>query len=156
MVSFNSFVLSVFGDSLNLAEVCFKDKIVVPLGAPPCCFLQPCNKPIITTRNLNFLTIGTKLLVAVKIAILVIEILLSAVGYPRDPGNFIAVDNIHQIVQFPICLVGMYFYTMFIIIAYQVLKKDNKKFLGFIILLQFVFFDCFRLFYVFLAGSTVF
>ena len=81
MVSFNSFVLSVFGDSLNLAEVCFKDKIVVPLGAPPCCFLQPCNKPIITTRNLNFLTIGTKLLVAVKIAVLVIEILLSAVGF---------------------------------------------------------------------------
>jgi len=152
MVCFVKFVVAIFGKEDILVDVCNTKKVVLPLGAPPFCFLQACPKPPISYSNLHLITFFPKLLVVVKVGVFIIEVVLSILQVERTNG-LIGLDTIHLLLQLPIGLVCMYFYTMFLLIANQIINENSKRFLGFVILLLVVFFDCLRIFFIFLTGT---
>jgi len=152
MVCFVKYVVAIFGKEDVLVDVCNAKKVVLPLGAPPFCFLQGCHKPPISYRNLALVTFFPKLLVVVKLVVFVVEVILTVLQVERTNG-FLGLDTIHLILQLPIGLLCMYFYTMFLFIAMQIIGDNSKRFLGFVILLLVVFFDCLRIFFIFLTGT---
>ena len=124
---------------------------MLPIGSPPFICLLPCRKPAVTSANLNMMVFAPVLLLIVKIAILVIDLVFLMISY-KPSGNFIAYDNLHNIIAFPVGLLAIYCYTMFNFIMNDCLEGNNKKFLGIILLLEFILFDCLRLFFIFLTG----
>lgn len=152
MVCFIKYVVAIFGKEDILVDVCNTKKVLLPLGAPPFCFLQGCHKPPISYRNISIITFFPKLLVVVKLVVFIIEVVLTVLQVKRTDG-FLGLDTIHLVLQLPIGLVCMYFYTMFLIIANQIIADNSKRFLGFVILLLVVFFDCLRIFFIFLTGT---
>ena len=110
-------------------------------------------RPTITRRNFAVVAFMPKLLLAYKILLLVIEVIFLVVGH-QPSGEFFALDNLHNILSFPVGLAAIYAYTMFNFIMNDCLAGNTKRFLGIILLLEFILFDCLRLFFIFLTGAT--
>ena len=51
-------------------------------------------------------------------------------------------------------LITIYFYTMFNFVMNNVMAGNSKRFIGVILLVEFILFDCSRLFFIFLTGET--
>ena len=84
-----------------------------------------------------------------KSLILCVEIVYTIIGYVPS-GDFFNLDNLHNIIGIPVGLITIYLYTMYNVVMAQVMEK--KKFIGVILLLEFILFDCTRLFFIFLTG----
>ena len=96
-----------------------------------------------------------KLLLLYKSLILLIEVIYSVLGY-ESSGGFFSLDNLHNIIGIPVGLITIYFYTMFNFVMNKVLEGKSKRFIGVILLIEFVLFDCTRLFFIFLTGNITF
>jgi len=136
----------------NLVNICRKRNTKLPIGSPPFVCLLPFRKPKVSRMNLNLMIFAPALLLAVKIIILVIDLIFLCIGYIPS-GDFIAYDNLHHIIAFPVGLFAIYCYTMFNFIMNDCLEGNSKRFLGIILLLEFILFDCLRLFFIFLTGT---
>ena len=91
------------------------------------------------------------LLLIMKITILAIDLIFLIIGF-KPSGDFIAYDNLHNIISFPVGLLAIYCYTMFNFMMNDCLEGNSKRFLGIILLIEFILFDCLRLFFIFLTG----
>lgn len=152
LVKFIQLSIIMCGGSDNIVSFCRKRKIMLPIGSPPfICFL-PCRKPGVTRAKFNLMVFAPILLLIVKIAILSIDLIFLIVGY-KPSGDFIAYDNLHNIIAFPVGLIAIYCYTMFNFIMNDCLEGNNKRFLGIVLLLEFILFDCLRIFFIFLTGT---
>jgi len=140
------------GGSESIITYCNKRNIRLPIGSPPfVCFL-PCQKPPVNSLNFKLMVSAPVLLLVVKIGILVNELVFAVGGY-NPSGNFFALDNLHNLIAFPVGLVAIYSYTMFNFIMNDCLTGNNKRFLGIVLLVEFILFDCLRLFFIFLTGT---
>ena len=97
------------------------------------------------------MVLAPKLLLLYKSLIFCVEIVYLLVGYTPS-GDFVSLDNIHNILGIPVGLVTIYFYTMFNFVMNKVMAGNSKRFIGVILLLEFILFDCTRLFFIFLTG----
>ena len=93
-----------------------------------------------------------KLLLSFKMLLLAVDLTYLALGYTPS-GDFLAIDNIHNIISFPVGLSAIYAYTMYNFIMNDCLAGNNKRLLGIVLLLEFILFDCLRLFFIFLTGE---
>jgi len=152
LVKFIQLSILLCGGHDNLVSLCRKRNTKLPIGSPPFICLLPCRKPKVSRMNLNLMIFAPALLLVVKIIILVIDLFFLCIGYIPS-GNFIAYDNLHHIIAFPVGLFAIYCYTMFNFIMNDCLEGNNKRFLGIILLLEFILFDCLRLFFIFLTGT---
>jgi len=152
LVKFTQLSILLCGGQENIVSFCRKRKIMLPIGSPPFICLLPCRKPGVSRLNLNLMVFAPFLLLIVKIVILCIELAFLLIGY-QPSGDFIAYDNLHNIIAFPVGLFAIYCYTMFNFIMNDCLEGNNKRFLGIVLLLEFILFDCLRLFFIFLTGT---
>jgi len=152
LVKFIQLSILLCGGEENVVSVCRKRKIQLPIGVPPFICLLPCRKPQVSYWNLNLMIFTPALLLAVKVCILATDLFFIIIGY-NPSGDFIALDNLHHIIAFPVGLLAIYFYTMFNVIMNDCLKGNNKRFLGIVLLAQFILFDCLRLFFIFQTSS---
>jgi len=152
LVKFIQLSILLCGGEENVVSVCRKRKIKLPIGVPPFICLLPCRKPQVSHWNLNLMIFTPALLLAVKVCILATDLFFIIIGYTPS-GDFIALDNLHHIIAFPVGLFAIYFYTMFNVIMNDCLKGNNKRFLGIVLLAQFILFDCLRLFFIFQTSS---
>ena len=97
------------------------------------------------------MVLAPKLLLLYKSLIFCVEIVYLIVGYTPS-GDFVSLDNIHNMLGIPVGLVTIYFYTMFNFVMNKVMAGNSKRFIGVILLLEFILFDCTRLFFIFLTG----
>ena len=153
LVKFIQLSVLLCGGHDNLVNLCRKRNTKLPIGSPPFVCLLPFRKPKVSRMNLNLMIFAPALLLAVKIIILVIDLIFLCIGYIPS-GDFIAYDNLHHIIAFPVGLFAIYCYTMFNFIMNDCLEGNNKRFLGIILLLEFILFDCLRLFFIFLTGIS--
>jgi len=152
LVKFIQLSVLLCGGHDNLVNLCRKRNTKLPIGSPPFVCLLPFRKPKVSRMNLNLMIFAPALLLVVKIIILVIDLIFLCIGYIPS-GDFIAYDNLHHIIAFPVGLFAIYCYTMFNFIMNDCLEGNNKRFLGIILLLEFILFDCLRLFFIFLTGT---
>jgi len=91
-------------------------------------------------------------LLGYKIVLLVVDLTFLAVGH-QPSGGFFDLDNLHNVLSFPVGLLAIYSYTMFNFLMNDCLEGNSKRFLGIVLLLEFILFDCLRLFFIFLTGT---
>ena len=139
----------------SIVNFCNERNIKLPIGSPPFVCLLPLSQPIISSRNIKLMVAAPKLLLLYKSLILLIEIIYSVLGY-ESSGGFFSLDNLHNIIGIPVGLITIYFHTMFNFVMNKVLEGKSKRFIGVILLLEFVLFDCTRLFFIFLTGNIFF
>lgn len=139
------------GDSA-IVSFCQERKVLLPIGAPPLVCLLPAPKPQVTRINFALVAFMPKLLLAFKVTLLTVDLIYLAAGY-HPSGNFLALDNLHNILSFPVGLVAIYAYTIFNFLMNNCLEGNSKRFIGIVLLLEFVLFDCLRLFFIFLTGT---
>ena len=92
------------------------------------------------------------LLLLIKLIILAVEVVFVISSYNPD-RQFFSLDNIHNLAAIPVGLFGIYGYNMFLIIINKFVPEKSDSFLGIILLVMFVLFDCTRMFFVFLTGT---
>ena len=149
LVQFVSLSVNLCEGKQQIVNICNKNKIKLPIGSPPfVCFLA-CPAQNISSGNLNLMVLAPKLLLIYKSVILCVEIVYTTVGYVPS-GGFFNLDNLHNIIGIPVGLITIYLYTMYNVVIARVMEK--KKFIGVILLLEFILFDCTRLFFIFLTG----
>jgi len=139
------------GDS-SIVSYCQERKILLPIGAPPLVCLLPAPKPQVTRTNFALVAFMPKLLLAFKVLLLTVDLVYLGIGY-QPSGNFLAIDNLHNVLSFPVGLIAIYAYTIFNFLMNDCLEGNSKRFLGIILLLEFILFDCLRLFFIFLTGT---
>merc|ERR1711892_1297359 len=135
LVKFTQLSILLCGGQENIVSFCRKRKIMLPIGSPPFICLLPCRKPGVSRLNLNLMVFAPFLLLIVKIVILCIELAFLLIGY-QPSGDFIAYDNLHNIIAFPVGLFAIYCYTMFNFIMNDCLEGNNRRFLGVVLLLK--------------------
>ena len=113
--------------------------------------LLPAAKPAITNKNLSWVLLGPYILLGAKAVILVVDVIYLLVDYTPS-GEFLSFDNLHNLVSFPIGLVAIYCLNIFLVVINDCLAGNSKRLLGLVILLEFILFDCMRLFFIFLTG----
>ena len=139
----------------SIVNFCNERNINLPIGSPPFVCLLPLSQPKISSRNIKLMVAAPKLLLLYKSLILLIEVIYSVLGY-ESSGGFFSLDNLHNIIGIPVGLITIYFYTMFNFVMNKVLEGKSKRFIGVILLLEFILFDCTRLFFIFLTGNIFF
>lgn len=152
LVKFVRLCLILSDGEKSIVNFCNERNIKLPIGSPPFVCLLPLSQPKISSRNLKLMVAAPKLLFLYKSLILLIEVINSVLGY-ESRGGFFILDNLHNIIGIPIGLITIYFYTMFNFVMIKVLGGKSKRFIGVILLLEFVLFDCTRLFFIFLTGT---
>ena len=155
LVKFIDFITALCGGQEAIVNFCTEKKILLPIGSPPIICLMPCRKPSVTLSRLSVVSFVPGLLFCYKVSILAIDVTLFLIGH-QSSGEFFAYDNLHNIASFPVGLLSIYCYNMIISIMSECLPGNTKKFLGIIILIQFILFDCLRLFFIFLTGNLLF
>ena len=135
----------------SIVNICKDEDIKLPIGSPPFVCLLPLSQPEISSRNVKLMVVAPKFLFLYKSLILFIEIIYIVLGY-ESSGDFFNLDNLHNIIGIPVGLITIYFYTMFNFVMNTVMEGNSKRFIGVILLLEFVLFDCTRLFFIFLTG----
>jgi len=152
LVKFIDFITALCGGQEAIVNYCIDKKILLPIGSPPIICLIPCRKPAVTLSRLAAVSFIPGLLFCFKVSILAIDITLFLIGH-QSSGDFFAYDNLHNIASFPVGLCAIYCYNMIIFITTECLPGNTHKFLGIIVLIQFILFDCLRLFFIFLTGT---
>lgn len=152
LVKFCHFCRLVCGGDEAIVTFCREHKVLLPIGSPPLVCFLPCRKPQLTRARFALVAFMPHVLLAYKLLILTVDVLLLIIGH-KNSGNFLALDNLHNVVAFPVGLIGIYCYTMFNFLMNDCLEGNSKRFLGIVLLLQFILFDCLRLFFVFLTGT---
>merc|ERR1719208_518723 len=152
MLKYIQFILSRVGGAQELVTKCNQENVRLPLGAPPFVCMVPCSGPKMTVRSLNFVMLTPVLLLLIKLIILSVEVVFLLIGYDPD-RQFFSVDNLHNLSAIPVGLLGIYGYNMFLIIINKFVPEKSDSFLGIILLVMFVLFDCTRMFFVFLTGT---
>ena len=152
LVTFMRLCVLICGGKKNVVSLCEKGGVRLPVGSPPLVCLLPCTKPEISLTNLRAVMAAPLLLLGVKIAMLTVDLVFLITGYTPS-GDFIALDNIHNIISFPVGLLGIYSYTMFNVVMNDVLAGNSRRYVGVILLVEFILFDCLRLFFIFLTGK---
>jgi len=152
MVKFIDFISILCGGQESIVNYCQEKKILLPIGSPPIVCLMPCKKPTVTVTSLSVVCFMPGILFCYKVSVLAIDLTLFLIGH-QSSGDFFALDNLHNIASFPVGLLAIYCYNMVIFIISESLPGNVKKFLGIIILIQFILFDCLRLFFIFLTGT---
>jgi len=152
LVKFIDFITALCGGQEAIVNYCSKKKILLPIGSPPIICLIPCSKPAVTLARLSVVSFVPGLLFCFKVSILAIDITLFLIGH-QSSGEFFAYDNLHNIASFPVGLIAIYCYNIIVFIVSECLPGNTQRFLGIIILIQFILFDCLRLFFIFLTGT---
>ena len=152
LVKFIDFITALCGGQEAIVNYCSKKKILLPIGSPPIICLIACSKPAVTLARLSVVSFVPGLLFCFKVSILAIDITLFLIGH-QSSGEFFAYDNLHNIASFPVGLIAIYCYNIIVFIVSECLPGNTQRFLGIIILIQFILFDCLRLFFIFLTGT---
>jgi len=152
LFQFVSLCVKLFDDEKYIISCCNKSDVRLPIGSPPFVCLLPFPQPEINSKNFKLMVLAPKLLFFYKILIFGVEIIYTIVGY-QPSGDFVALDNLHNIIGIPVGLITIYFYTMFNFVMNKVMVDNTKRFVGVILLLEFILFDCMRLFFIFLTGT---
>ena len=151
LVKFLQFSLAQCGGKDVVTFYCTERDSPLAVGSPPFICLLPCNK-----NRLSLFMWGQSILLGVKIAILAVELIHLLIGYKLS-GYYLDVDNIHKILNIPAGLIAIYFLIIYISIINESLQGNTKRLLGTILLVEYILFDCLRLFFIFLTGmSTLF
>jgi len=152
LVKFIEFITVLCGGQEAIVNFCRENKILLPIGSPPIICLMPCRRPPVTLSRLSAISFIPGLLFCFKVSILAIDVTLLLIGH-QSSGNFFAYDNLHNIASFPVGLLAIYCYNMVMFIVSECLPGKSQKFLGIILLIMFILFDCLRLFFIFLEGT---
>jgi len=154
LVQFTSLCVKICEGRGNIITFCDKNNVKLPIGSPPFVCLLPLRQPAINAFNFNLMVLAPKLLCLYKTLILCVEITYLALGY-QPSGDFVSLDNLHNVIGIPVGLVTIYFYTMFNFVMNNVMAGNSKRFIGVILLVEFILFDCTRLFFIFLTGTEM-
>lgn len=154
LVQFTSLCVKICEGRATIITYCDKNNVKLPIGSPPFVCLLPLSQPAINAFNFNLMVLAPKLLCLYKTLILCVEISYLAVGY-QPSGDFVSLDNLHNVIGIPVGLVTIYFYTMFNFVMNNVMAGNSKRFIGVILLVEFILFDCTRLFFIFLTGTSM-
>lgn len=152
LVKFIYLCMILCGGHSAITSFCQDRKIGLPIGAPPLVCLLLLQKPKVTRTSLTLVSLMTKMLLGYKFLILIVDLVFLISGY-KQSGNFLALDNLHNILSFPVGLLAIYCYTIFNFLMNDCLAGNNKRVVGIILLLEFILFDCLRLFFIFLTGT---
>eukprot|EP00088_Acartia_fossae_P058693 TRINITY_DN6907_c0_g1_i1.p1 TRINITY_DN6907_c0_g1~~TRINITY_DN6907_c0_g1_i1.p1 ORF type:complete len:303 (+),score=12.87 TRINITY_DN6907_c0_g1_i1:116-1024(+) len=151
MVEFVLLTTRLAGGSKILVQRCTDSKTGLPIAAPPFVCLAVVKQPIVTLRKLNIIQLLPVTLIFLKSALLIIKIFESATYEPgEEPLSVIA-----RYLSIPIGLVGVYTYTIYLILVAQVMKESPTRTLGFVLLGFFVLSDATELFFLFLKGTKM-
>jgi len=154
LVQFTSLCVKICEGRATIITYCDKNNVKLPIGSPPFVCLLPLSQPAINAFNFNLMVLAPKCLCLYKTLILCVEISYLAVGY-QPSGDFVSLDNLHNVIGIPVGLVTIYFYTMFNFVMNNVMAGNSKRFIGVILLVEFILFDCTRLFFIFLTGTSM-
>jgi len=152
LVKFCEFCRITCGGDQAIVAFCREHKILLPIGSPPMVCLLPCRRPSITRARFALVSFMPHVLLGYKIILLVVDLTFLAVGH-QPSGGFFDLDNLHNVLSFPVGLLAIYSYTMFNFLMNDCLEGNSKRFLGIVLLLEFILFDCLRLFFIFLTGT---
>jgi len=154
LVQFTELCVKLCDGPATVITFCDKNNVRLPIGSPPFVCLLPLRQPAISQINFNLMVAAPKLLLLFKSLILCVEITYLVVGY-QPSGDFVSLDNIHNVIGIPVGLITIYFYTMFNFVMNNVMAGNSKRFIGVILLVEFILFDCSRLFFIFLTGTEM-
>lgn len=152
LVSFVQLCINLCSGVESIVHSCSKTGTLLPIGAPPFICLLPCRNPTVSKAHVKMMLFAPCLLLLAKVVVFIADLVL-VFGSPTRTVDFFSLSNIHNLVAFPVGLVAIYFYTMFNILMNSCLQDNSKRFLGVILLAEFVLFDCLRLFFIFLTGT---
>jgi len=154
LVQFTQLCVKLCDGRNTIIAFCDKNNVRLPIGSPPFVCLLPLTQPAISQINFNLMVLAPKLLFLYKSLILCVEIIYLLVGY-QPSGDFVSLDNLHNVIGIPVGLITIYFYTMFNFVMNNVMAGNSKRFIGVILLVEFILFDCARLFFIFLTGTEM-
>ena len=126
---------------------------MLAVGSSSFLCLLPCNNQRVTKNRLSLVMWGPSILLGVKIAILAVDLIHLLIGYKLS-GYYLDVDNIHKILNIPAGLIAIYFLNIYISIINECLQGNTKRLLGTILLVEYILFDCLRLFFIFLTSMN--
>jgi len=152
LVQFTGLCVKICDGRATIISFCDKNNVKLPIGSPPFVCLLPLTQPAINPVNFSLMVLAPKLLLLYKSLILCVEIVYFATGY-QPSGDFVSLDNLHNVIGIPVGLITIYFYTMFNFVMNNVMAGNSKRFIGVILLVEFILFDCTRLFFIFLTGT---
>jgi len=152
LVKFCQFCRLTCGGDQAIVEYCRENKVLLPIGSPPMVCLMACRRPHLTRTSFALVSFMPHVLLAYKVVLLAVDLIYLLLGYTPS-GTFIALDNLHNILSFPVGLFAIYAYTMFNFLMNDVMEGNSKRLLGIVLLLEFILFDCLRLFFIFLTGT---
>jgi len=152
LVKFLQLSLTLCGGQDGLISSCAHKGILLPVGSPPIVCLLPCTKPAITKYNLSWVMLGPFVLLGAKALILVVDLIYLSVDYTPS-GEFVSFDNIHNLLAFPVGLGAIYCLNIYLVIINDCLAGNSKRLIGLVLVLEFILFDCLRLFFIFLTGT---
>jgi len=155
LVKFVQLALAMCGGVDTLVQYCKERDTGLPIGSPPIVCLMPFPKPPVTQNNLSVVCLAPSLLLATKVTILAIEVAYLCLGHNPSESNFLAWDNAHNLLSIPAGIFGIYFFNMFMSLIGCCMGEHPKKNLGFFLLLQYILFDCLKLFVSFLLGTNM-
>jgi len=95
---------------------------------------------------------GPSILLCVKVLILAVDLIHLLLGYIPS-GYYLSIDNVHNILSIPSGLFAIYCFNIYMSIISECLQGNTKRLLGKILLVQFILFNCLRLFFIFLTGT---
>lgn len=153
LVQFTQLCVKLCDGPGTIITFCDKNDVRLPIGSPPFVCLLPLSPPAISQINFNLMVLAPKLLFVYKSLILCVEIIYLVLGY-QPSGDFVSLDNLHNVIGIPVGLITIYFYTMFNFVMNNVMAGNSKRFIGVILLVEFILFDCARLFFIFLTGES--
>jgi len=154
LVQFTGLCVKLCDGPGTVITFCDKNNVRLPIGSPPFVCLLPLRQPAISQINFNLMVLAPKLLLLFKLLILCVEISYLVLGY-QPSGDFVSLDNLHNVIGIPVGLITIYFYTMFNFVMNNVMAGNSKRFIGVILLVEFILFDCSRLFFIFLTGTEM-
>jgi hypothetical protein len=152
---FLQFSLAQCGGKDEVTFYCTDRDLPLAVGSPPFICLLPCNNQRVTKNRLSLVMWGPSILVGVKISILAVDLIHLLIGY-KPSGYYLDVDNIYNILSIPAGLFAIYFLNIYISIINECIQGNTKRLLGTILLVEYILFDCLRLFFIFLTGLGTF
>jgi len=154
LVQFTQLCVALCDGRSTIISYCDKNNVRLPIGSPPFVCLLPLSQPAISQINFNLMVLAPRLLFVFKLLILCVEITYLVVGH-QPSGDFLSLDNLHNVIGIPVGLITIYFYTMFNFVMNNVMAGNSKRGIGVILLVEFILFDCSRLFFIFLTGTEM-
>jgi len=150
MVQFIMFTTKLAGGSKNLVQRCTDTKTRLPIQAPPFFCLAVLKQPMVTKRKLTTIQVLPVILIILKTSLLLVRIYeAKTLPFAEEP-----ISELARPLSIPVALVGVYTYTIYLMLVAQVLKS-NAKTLGFVLLGLFILSDAVELFFLFMKGAKM-